>query len=194
MGRPRQVSDEAILNAARDCIREHGPRVSTAIIAAELGVSAQALLKRFGNKKQLLLAALKPQPPSWASEIASGPDERPLQAQLRELADPIYEYFVDVAQTMTALRWSELSPQEILGTYEVPPPIIGITAMSAWIERAKARGLAGDVDATASAMAFLGSIQARSFLAQVLQRPPTPHTPEGYLDEVCALFARSLAP
>ena len=41
MARPRQVSDEQILEAARSCFLEHGPAVSTTVIAKRLGISGQ---------------------------------------------------------------------------------------------------------------------------------------------------------
>ena len=45
--RPRQFSDDELLQTARRCFLEHGPGVSTGLIAEELGVSQAALFKRF---------------------------------------------------------------------------------------------------------------------------------------------------
>ncbi len=53
MGRPRTVSDEVILEAARSVFLEHGPSASTQAIADRLSLSQAALFKRFGTKHVL---------------------------------------------------------------------------------------------------------------------------------------------
>jgi AcrR family transcriptional regulator len=56
--RPRQASDEDILMAAFRAIARLGPaRLTLADVAVEAGVSAAALVQRFGSKRALLLAA-----------------------------------------------------------------------------------------------------------------------------------------
>ena len=56
--RPRQASDEEILQAAFRAIARLGPaRLTLADVADEAGLSASALVQRFGSKRALLLAA-----------------------------------------------------------------------------------------------------------------------------------------
>src|SRR4051794_1924976 len=94
MGRPRQVLDEEILEAARACFIEHGASVSTETIAARLGVSGPALLKRFGSKKELLKAAFSVgERPPWLPLVETGPDGRGLPEQLLEVAVAIDAFF-----------------------------------------------------------------------------------------------------
>jgi AcrR family transcriptional regulator len=58
VARPRQASDEEILKAAFRAIARLGPaRLTLAEVAKEAGVSAAALVQRFGSKRALLLAA-----------------------------------------------------------------------------------------------------------------------------------------
>jgi AcrR family transcriptional regulator len=65
--RPRQASDEEILRAAFRAIARLGPgRLTLADVAREAGVSAAALVQRFGSKRALLLAA--------AADAAGGSD------------------------------------------------------------------------------------------------------------------------
>ena len=55
--RPRKASDEEILAAAHRTIQRLGPgELTLAAIAAEAGVTAGALVQRFGSKRELLLA------------------------------------------------------------------------------------------------------------------------------------------
>lgn len=65
--RPRQASDEDLLKAAFRAITRLGPaKLTLADVAAEAGISAAALVQRFGSKRALLLAA--------ARDVATGGD------------------------------------------------------------------------------------------------------------------------
>lgn len=57
MARPRTISDEKLLKAtARVVAREGALRFTLAQVGKEAGISAPALVQRFGGKRQLLLA------------------------------------------------------------------------------------------------------------------------------------------
>ena len=58
MSRPRTISDEEILDAARELFLERGPSVSTAEIARAAGISEGTIFKRFPTKDALFLAAM----------------------------------------------------------------------------------------------------------------------------------------
>jgi AcrR family transcriptional regulator len=65
--RPQQASDEDILKATFRAIARLGPaRLTLADVAEEAGISAPALVQRFGSKRALLLAA--------AADAATGAD------------------------------------------------------------------------------------------------------------------------
>jgi AcrR family transcriptional regulator len=60
LGRPRTVSDAAILRATLRVIGEHGPaRLTLAQVASEVGLAPATLVQRFGSKHGLLLAAAR---------------------------------------------------------------------------------------------------------------------------------------
>jgi len=57
VGRPREVEDEAIFGATGRALSRLGyARLSLAAVASEAGVSPAMLVKRFGSKRDLLLA------------------------------------------------------------------------------------------------------------------------------------------
>lgn len=57
LGRPRTVTDEAILAALARAISRVGPaRLTLAAVAAEAGIAAPTIAQRFGSKRNLLLA------------------------------------------------------------------------------------------------------------------------------------------
>ncbi len=58
MPRPRTISDEEILDAARTLFLERGPSVSTAEIARAAGISEGTIFKRFPTKDALFMAAM----------------------------------------------------------------------------------------------------------------------------------------
>lgn len=58
MARPRTVDDEAILDATRAVLTQHGPSgLTLAAVGRQVGLSAAALVQRFGSKRGLLLAS-----------------------------------------------------------------------------------------------------------------------------------------
>ena len=69
MARPRGISDEDLLAAAQELLYEVGPAAFTLEkAAARAGVSAATLIKRFGSKRQLLLALNR----RWVASIGPG--------------------------------------------------------------------------------------------------------------------------
>ena len=108
MARPRQVTDEDILRAARDCALDHGPGVSMELVAERLGVTPPALLKRFGSRKALLLAALRPPDElPWMRALEAGPDGRPLMNEGGEVMIaplPLYHIYAFTANCMCMMH------------------------------------------------------------------------------------------
>jgi AcrR family transcriptional regulator len=69
MARPRGISDEDLLAAAQGLLYEVGPAAFTLEkAAARAGASAATLIKRFGSKRQLLLALNR----RWVASIGPG--------------------------------------------------------------------------------------------------------------------------
>jgi AcrR family transcriptional regulator len=171
MARPRQVSDAQIIEAARACFLEQGPSVSTTVIADRLGVSQAALFKRFGTKEELLLAALRPDPSLLDGLIASleaGPDARPLPDQLRAIALTIRDRFAVILPRMAVLRSAGLGPPSCAEPGQPIPPQRVHTALVAWLEQARERGMAVVPNPSAAAFALLGAIHMQCFMAYMV--------------------------
>ena len=195
MARPQTISDEQILETARGCFLERGPLVSTEVIAGELGVSPQALYKRFHSKQQLMLAALRPEHPApWISLVERGPDNGPLDEQLRQILEEIAGFFFEMSRRFSVLRWSGISPQDIFREFEEPPPLLDIRVLSNWFERAQMRGMIRDVDNRATAMLVLTSLHGPAMLTDMLGKHPTGHTQAEYVDILVNLLIEGLRP
>jgi AcrR family transcriptional regulator len=74
MGRPKQVSDEVLLGAAREVFTEQGYGASTRTIAERAGASEAVLYQRHKTKLDLFFAAMVPEPcaTDWLAEADSG--------------------------------------------------------------------------------------------------------------------------
>lgn len=170
MGRPRQISDDEILAAARSVFVEHGPAASTSTIASELGVSQPALFRRFGSKEDLMLAALAPpQHPEWVVRVRRGPDDRPLREQLLEIANRATAFLAEIVPCVTVLRASGVAPETLLSRYaEGPPPLLAYEALRGWFERARDAGLIRSViSPEVAANQFLGAMHLPAYLSHI---------------------------
>jgi AcrR family transcriptional regulator len=96
MGRPKTISDEAILRIARDIFRKHGHTASTREVAGAAGISEGVLYQRFGTKDALFFAALHAQGPDL--EELLGPEEPPddARAYLRDVLHKLGAYYAEV--------------------------------------------------------------------------------------------------
>lgn len=167
--RPRQFTDEELYAVARRVFLEHGPGVSTAVIAAELGVSSPALFRRVGTKEELLLRAMtQGLPPPWIERVVAGPDERPVREQLLDVAHEVDAFFTRMMPAFSTLRAAGICPQDLLDHFDEPPPVRAIRALTGWFQRLHERGRVRAPNPEAVAIAFLGSMHARSMFRHIL--------------------------
>jgi AcrR family transcriptional regulator len=194
MARPRLITDEQILTTMRSCVLERGAGVSLDVVAEQLGVTAPALLKRFGSRLELMLKALQPpDAPPWMADFDRGPDGRPLEVQLAEHFERLWTFFSEVIPCVSALRESGV-PHEKIFEGKRNAPVHAIRAISRWLEKARDAGLI-EADAPESvATAILGALQTRAFTSHVAKVHYSTRSNREYLDDLVSLFTRALAP
>jgi AcrR family transcriptional regulator len=196
MSRPRQTSDDQLLQAARECFLQHGAAVSTTVIANHVGVSQAVLFQRFGTKEALLLRALLPGQIPWVDRLEEGPDARPLLTQLREHAHAIFAWFKGVAPHIAVLRASGVDLSKLCEQGEEPAPVRGLKALTRWIERAQREGRTSTLDPASAAELLLGALHSRVFLRHLCSKMPA-EAPGGdtlYVDMVVEVLWKSLRP
>lgn len=195
MARPRQVSDEEILDVARDCFMDD-PNTSTVTIAQRLGLSQAAIFKRFGTKMRLFLASMGVETgPPWVAQANAGPDERPMQEQLEELAVTVNQFFDKLIPRVQAMKAIGLNFSEMFGDDEVPPPIVGFNALRGWFQRAIDQGRIREADPGELAITFIGMFQARAFWSHIGAKHFSAPIPNDRFEEhVVDLFWRGVAP
>jgi AcrR family transcriptional regulator len=168
VARPQQVSDHEILEVARRVFLEAGPGVSTARIAAELGVSQAALFKRYHTKENLMIAALAPPAaPPWLGMVEAGPDARPLDAQLVEVGVAAVRFFRAVVPCLMVMKAAGMDPESVMARFDDPPPLRARRVLAGWFARACADGRMRCGDPVHLAQHFLGALHIRAFLGHV---------------------------
>jgi len=185
--RPRSVSDDEILEAARACLLAYGPSVAVATIGARLGISGPAVLKRFGTKESLVTRALVSEAPP---DFSQGPDPGPLQPQIVAILLHIERLLLEAAPRLATLRAGGVKASQWL---DKPHPRKARKSLLGWLERAsRTHGLTHpDLDAAADLLISL--VEARGFLAWI---EPTWVEPgeEWATRAVDALFGELVAP
>jgi len=195
LARPRMISDDQILQVARECFLEYGPSGATDVIAERLGVSSQALFKRFHTKQELMLAAVAPSgTPDWIPLVEAGPDDRPLTEQLTEILQKLSDFFVEISRAMSVLRFSGIEPKELLDRYPEAPPLRDIRVLSGWLQRAADRRLIRNLDNRATAMMMLTSMHGPAMLTDMLGQHPTGHSQDEYVSFMVNLLMQGMVP
>ena len=169
MGRPKEVTDQQILAAARRCFLERGAAVSAGEIARELGVSHTTLFHRFGSKEGLMIAALgPPEDVPWVRTLAEGPDDRPIRDQLVEHAGVMAAYFQELQAGLALLHAAGIAPERAYARREgEPPPVRSFRALVAWLRRAQAQGRLAPCDPETLASTILGALHGWALTARV---------------------------
>ncbi len=161
--RPRQFTDKELIAAARAMFLEHGPSVSGARIASELGISSAALFKRVGTKQELLRRALigGDVPPFLPILENTPPDDRPVAEQLLEHDARIDAFFAKAMPAIAMLKAAGLCPHDVFSDQATPPPVRAVQALTKWFETLVEQGRVTVESPQALAIAILGSLQAR---------------------------------
>ena len=195
MARPRQITDEQILRTMRSSVLQHGPAVSLDVVAEQLHVTSPALIKRFGTRRALMIAALKPpDDASWLRRLEQGADDRPLQVQLEEVISTFLESTREAMPCMFALRESGIPLSEVFPSSEVPPQVRALRAMARWLGQLSDRGLADGSAIETAATALVGAITARAVTAHFTHTPWAPRAQREYSKQLARLFTRALTP
>jgi AcrR family transcriptional regulator len=191
MSRPRLVTDDQILTAMRRGVLARGARVPLEAVADELSVSVPALLKRFGTRRALMIAALKPPArPDWLEAIRRGPDARALETQLHEMFTRILNYLGEVVPCVAALRESGVPPERIFAKRSGPER--AHEALRRWLELARERGLISATELDVVVHAMLGAVHGRAFFAHIRNQQPTARVQRDFVTELARFFTRAL--
>ncbi len=163
MSRPITISDELILDAAREVFLEHGIRGTTAEVASRAGVSEGIVFKRFKNKEALFHAAMQGKSidtVGWVSTLPARVGKGQLRDQLYDVgmaAAKLFEGIIPLHMHVFANRRAD-DRSSPFGDRVEPPPLTARKRLTAYLEAEQKLGRIGDVDVDVMSRAFLGSI------------------------------------
>lgn len=199
MGRPKAVTDEQIITAARRCFLDRGPGVPASEIARDLGVSHTTLFNRFGSKEGLLVAALEPpREAPWVEALEAGPDARPVRDQLVEHARVISAFYAEMQAGLGLLRAAGV-PHGAGGCAKGPngePSAAerGYHALVAWLERAQKQESLAICDSRTLASTILGALQGWTLTAAACGQGEEDDDGDRYVERLVDLLWRGIGP
>src|SRR3974377_1170749 len=91
MGRRKTITDQQLLDAAREVFTSGGFGASTKSVARAAGISEGVLFQRFHTKEELFLAAMVP-PPIDVNRLFTPPDAEG-QVLVRKVLFALTDYF-----------------------------------------------------------------------------------------------------
>ncbi len=140
MGRHKQVSDEAVLLAAKAVFVEQGFGASTREVARRAGISEAVLYQRYKTKLELFFAAMIPPPLELAAVPGNGL-KLGVMEDLGALASSIMGYFREAMPVLLQLVTHPSFKLTDLAERESRLPLHGLgEAIAACLERHRALG------------------------------------------------------
>lgn len=181
MVRPKKISDEEVLEIAKECFLSQGPQVSTQEIASRTGLSQAALFKRFKTKEDLFLAALATKAifssvMSLIGWLREHPKKGPFEPQLVEMLTRLSNMLHELLPRIIALhnQRSAISPEKLFRAMKKPPPVRVLEGITLFVKKAQSNGqIRSDADPAVLALNLMGSIQGRIFFSRILSQPNT---------------------
>ena len=197
MARPRRITDEKILAAAREVFLEQGYSAPTSEIARRSECSEGTIFKRFPTKEALFCASLgsgeAPAVVLLAEEgLPAGEPRKALQAVFTEFV----AFFRDMLPRIIMLWSSRVidHPFQIHEGVENPPPRRLIAALSAYLERERKAGRIRDVDTQVAARALIGAAQNYALFEMMGLHDAETAPPDEYGRRVVDLLWQGLGP
>jgi AcrR family transcriptional regulator len=182
MARPKSITDEEILEAARETFLERGAQATTAEIAEHAGISEGTIYSRFDTKGALFRQAMDiPYPSDWMDLVEDLPErvERKLnetdrgltdilQEDLQELGLAMTDFFVDIAPKMHTVMEVPFDIDDLpmtigRGDVSVPPPVHGLKVTTQMFHRMRQRGYIRQCDPEILARNFVGVVYHFAF-------------------------------
>ncbi|MEH2161628.1 MAG: TetR/AcrR family transcriptional regulator [Nostoc sp.] len=166
MARISRITNQQILEAARQVFLQQGFGASTLEIAQQAGISEASIFKRFSTKEELFFAAMGiPEKPLWVNELESLCGEGDLKENLINICLKIMEFYTEVLPQIMMLR-SRGNALPEPGDKE-PRPIGDVKALTAFLEDEINQNRLRPCDPQTVAHILLGSLMNYVFLEQI---------------------------
>ena len=168
MARKAKITNQQILEAAREVFLQKGFGGSTLEIAQLAGISEASIFKRFSTKEELFFAALGiPEKPPWFKELETLAGKGYLKENLTLVCLQILEFYSEIMPRLMMLRsrGNALPEPEFAG--QEPRPIRDVKVLTAFLERETSLGRLGPCEPQIVAHILLGSLMNYVFSNQM---------------------------
>lgn len=196
MARPRTITNQQILKAARELFLERGPSVPTAEIARHLGISEGSIFKRFSTKHELFVAAMGlDSPANWGPELEQLVGQGELRDNLVQLSVRLLGFVRELLPRIM-LMWSCRGghAKHLKAMHrEDAPPRRALQAIARYLEAEMRLGRLRRGDPQLTARILMGAIWNLVFMETVAQ-VERPEDPVGYAERLVQTLWQGIAP
>lgn len=164
MARTKTITDEQILDAAREMFRVHGFAATTAQIAEQAGISEGSIFRRWASKQELMMTALGVTRPRWIdlAETLHTTDQS-VEAQLTEITMSMLEFFCENIGKMTAMLSAGTHVRRKFMCAPDAPPVQGLRALANYFAQLRADGRIRVTDPEIAARMLLSATHHYAF-------------------------------
>ncbi len=195
MARPRSISTERILDAARKCFLDQGYGVSTIAIAKEAGISEGSIFRRFPTKEDLFLAAMGLPSFEPARNLERRVGQGTIDEQLVEVATEILGFFRLVVPRVTMLcSHPAFDPITHFKGRTDSPPVLLLRTLTHYFDAEMKLGRLRRGDPQVAARMLLGSLHNFVFLEQLGVQEHLPLEAESFVRGVVDILLAGLRP
>lgn len=198
MGRPRQVTEEKLLETARGCFARGGYDGTTLDdIAGQLGVTAAALLRRAGSKNQLFLQSMcsprEQELPASILALSNLESEAEPAVVLRHLAENVIPFLEQKIQQNIVLMMHLASDRGQTVKLPFPPgetsqPAQALAYLETYFRKLRRRGVLKLTNPRAAALLFMGALQSYVFFHRVMRVASPPFPVSKFVSELIQLW------
>ncbi|WP_427160816.1 TetR/AcrR family transcriptional regulator [Aliinostoc sp. HNIBRCY26] len=178
MARTPKITNQQILDAAREVFLQKGFSGSTLEIAQRAGISEASIFKRFATKEDLFFAAMgMPDTAPWIKELEVFCGQGDLKQNLVAIFLQILDFYSVVFPRMMMLRSRGMDLPEMRG--KNAKPVQELKILMDFLEREMNQGRLRSCDAQALAHMIMGALMNYVFLGQISSPMTSPtHSPQ----------------
>lgn len=194
MGRPKTISDEALLETARDVFLREGAQASTAEIARSAGVSEGLIFKRFATKDALFRSCFDVSD-LGAADLGALVGQGDIRDNLALIArEQIRVFRILMPFVLMRLGASGLKPTDVFAGMCEPPPVRNMRRIAAYFEGEMELGRLKRVDPLALARILIASTHNLVFFELAGLDRHLPTDDEAFTESLVSLVLDGVRP
>jgi len=195
MARPKSISSEQILDAAREMFLAHGHSCPTAQIARAAGVSEGTIFKRFGTKDKLFHCAMGLPEFEAIQSLQARVGTGTVRDQVETLANELIAYFQVLIPTVMHLKTSpNFNPVDFLKSHPEAGPHVMLKGVTNYFDAEIKLGRLRPCDPEVVARMLIGSVHNYVFFESIGVHSRMPMAATSYVRALLELLWTGISP